>query len=519
VQPIPEFYASVDIFLTRVATIGGPGLNFMRCRLRIPASISLMTIPAEYSLTRQVFLRSLAIIYLVAFCSLWVQIDGLGGVNGILPIRTLLNEAQSIWGIERYWHLPTLCWLSSSNWFLHMLCGGGALASILIIAGFGQLPALIVAWVFYLSLCVAGQDFLEFQWDILLTEAGLLAIFFAAGRKTEPSQIILWLLRWLVFRVMFMSGVVKLSSGDPNWRDLSALQYHYWTQPLPTWTAWYLAQCPAWFQYFSCGVVFFAELVVPPFVFAPRFLRLPAFWIIVCFQLLVAATGNFGFFNFLTIVLCFTLPDDKFWRWILRRKAAAAPAAKAPRWRRYVYIPVAALLLSVTIPDFVDCFGYQIFWPWPLPDLARLIGPLRSANGYGLFAIMTTSRPELVIEGSDDGRTWKEYSFKWKMGDVNRRPAFMEPHMPRLDWQMWFAALGGPNDSPWLYSFMERLADGSPDVLGLMAANPFPDHPPLYVRAVMYNYEFTDRAERAADGAWWKRQEIGVFGEVSRREP
>jgi len=478
-----------------------------------------MAAPAAYSLTRQVFLRGLAVIYLIAFLSLWVQIDGLIGINGILPIKTLLQEAHSVWGPERYWRLPTLCWLNSGNSFLHFQCALGSLAALAAGAGFVQLPAFVLMWVLYLSLCVAGQDFLEFQWDILLTEVGFLAILFSARGAAPPSRTILWLLRWLVFRVMFMSGVVKLSSGDPNWRNWTALQYHYWTQPLPTWTSWFAAQWPPKFQHFSCGVVFFFELIIPPLVFGPRLLRLVAFWAIIFFQLLIAATGNYGFFNLLTIVLCFTLPDDRFWRRLLRRKSPAAAEGAPPRWRRYVVIPIAAALLAITIPEFVDAFRYGISWPTPLPELARWAGPLRSANGYGLFAVMTTTRSELMIEGSDDGLTWKAYSFKWKPCDVMQPPSFTTPHMPRLDWQMWFAALGGPNDSPWLFSFMQRLAEGSPDVLNLLADNPFPDHPPQYVRAVMYDYQFTNRFERAATGAWWRRSEPRFFGEISRREP
>jgi predicted DCC family thiol-disulfide oxidoreductase YuxK len=482
------------------------------------------TEPTRYDLTRQIFLRSLAVVYAIAFLSLWVQIDGLVGSHGILPIHSMLQHAQSALGNDRFHLLPTLCWLKDSDGFLHLLCGVGVMAAVLAMAGIAQLPALVLMYVCYLSLSIAGQDFLEFQWDILLTEAGFLAIFFAPwqlwNRTTPPpSRTILWMLRWLLFRVMFMSGVVKLASGDPSWRSLTALQFHYQTQPLPTWIGWYAQQFPAWFQRFSCGGVFFFELAVPLLIFTLRRPRLAAFWLIVTFQLLIAVTGNYGFFNLLTIVLCMTLPDDAFWRWLLRRGPARGkrPTSRL-RWSRFVTVPVGVALLALTVPEFIEAFGTDFAWPAPLMEFRSWAQPFRLANGYGLFAVMTTRRPELIVQGSDDGIEWKTYGFQWKPVDVHHRPAFVTAHMPRLDWQMWFAALGGPNDSPWLSWFLNSLLKGSPDVLALLGDNPFPDHPPHYVRVLLYEYRFTNSAERGASGAWWDRQEIGLFGQMSAGE-
>jgi lipase maturation factor 1 len=483
------------------------------------------TEPTRHDLTRQIFLRGLAIVYAIAFLSLRVQIDGLVGSRGILPIHSLLQRAQSELGNERYQLLPTLCWLNDGNGCLHLLCIGGAAAGMLAAIGVAQLPAFVLMYAGYLSLCVAGQDFLSFQWDILLTEAGFLAIFLAPWQiwKTKaappPSRPILWLLRWLLFRVMFMSGVVKLSSGDPAWRSLTALQYHFQTQPLPTWTSWYAQQLPAWFQRVSCGGVFFFELLVPLLIFTPRRPRLAAFWLIIFFQLLIAATGNYGFFNLLTIVLCLSLPDDAFWRWLLRLRPARAERPKSRlRWPRLVTIPVGAALLALTLPDFVGAFGTDFHWPAPFMEFRGWAEPFCIANGYGLFAVMTTTRPELIVQGSDDGIDWKTYDFKYKPCDVRGRPVFTTPHMPRLDWQMWFAALGGPRDSPWLYYFLNTLLQGSPDVLALLADNPFPNHPPRYVRVVEYEYQFTTPAERAATGAWWRRDLVGLFVQTSADE-
>jgi predicted DCC family thiol-disulfide oxidoreductase YuxK len=485
------------------------------------------TEPKSYRLTQQIFLRLLGVTYLIAFLSLWVQIDGLVGSHGILPIRSFLSAVQSMLGPERYRLLPTLCWLNPSDGFLHVLCGVGAAAALLVVGGVAQLPALLVTAVFYLSLAVAGQDFLEFQWDFLLLEAGFLAIFFAplwfwAGRgRAEPSRIILWLLRSLLFRLMFMSGLVKLASGDATWRGWTAMRYHYETQPLPTWIGWYFFQLPGWFQTLSCGVVFLSELVLPVLIFGPRRVRLVAFWGIIVFQFLIMLTGNYGIFNILTIALCCVLPDDAFWRWAFRFKSP--PPRAAPRGilltvRAWAFVPLAVVLLAVTIPICVGASGLEIRWPQSIGTLNDWLGPFRIANGYGLFAMMTTQRPEIIIEGSDDGITWKPYDFQWKPGDLRGRPAFVEPYMPRLDWQMWFAALGAPSRDPWFESFMRRLLQGSPPVLRLLASNPFADHPPQSVRAVLYDYHFATLEVHRTVGVWWRRQPMEVFYELSRHD-
>jgi lipase maturation factor 1 len=483
------------------------------------------TEPKSYRLTQQIFLRLLGVVYLIAFLSLWIQIDGLIGHNGILPIRALLSAAQSLLGSERYRMLPTLCWLNPGDGFLHFLCGGGAAAGLLVVCGIAQLPALVIALVFYLSLTVAGQDFLEFQWDSLLLEAGLLAIFFAplrpwAGQgRAEPSRIILWLLRWLLFRLMFMSGLVKLCGGDATWRAWTAMRYHYETQPLPTWIGWYFFHQPGWFQTLSCGVVFLSELIIPVLIFGPRRVRLCAFWGIIAFQFLIMITGNYGFFNILTIALCCVLPDDAFWRWALRIKSP--PTIATPRRillniRAWAFAPLAAILLAVTIPICVDASGFRTQWPPPVVEITEWLAPFRIANGYGLFAMMTTQRPEIIIEGSDDGITWKPYDFKWKPGDLRHPPAFAEPFMPRLDWQMWFAALAAPARDPWLESFMGRLLEGSPAVLRLLSNNPFAGHPPQSVRAVLYDYHFATLEAHRTVGVWWRRQPTEVFFQMSR---
>jgi predicted DCC family thiol-disulfide oxidoreductase YuxK len=468
------------------------------------------------------FLRGLGLCYLAAFVSLWAQVDGLVGARGILPVGPFLDWVRAQTGTERYWLLPTLCWLSSSDAFLHLLCGGGAFAAVLLVVGLAPAASAAAAWLLYLSLAIAGQVFLQFQWDYLLLETGLLAIFLASPWRRRlrtglaASPAILFLLRWLLFRLMFSSGWVKLASGDPTWRGLTALRFHYETQPLPPWTAWLLHQAPAWFQAASAIFVFFVELVVPFFFFAPRRLRLFAFRATVLLQLLIAATGNYGFFNLLALALALLLLDDQSLPPAWKRSAGVA-AGPGRSWPKAVLVPFACVAIFASSVDFAATLDRNLSLPRPIVAAERRLGALRSFNRYGLFMVMTTERPEILIEGSDDGVAWRPYTFRWKPGDVACRPRFVAPHQPRLDWQMWFAALGSPEENPWLGQFLGRLLEGSPAVEGLIATSPFPDHPPRYVRATLYDYRFTDAAVRRSSGAWWRRRMIGPYGPVLER--
>jgi lipase maturation factor 1 len=493
----------------------------------------------EYAITRAIFLRALGVIYLIAFVSLWVQIDGLFGSRGIAPIRVTMgfarNQIDSLWGIRGWLHLPTLCWWGTSDAFLHALCGGGAAAAGLLVLGILPLPALIVLWLFYLSLVSVGQPFLGFQWDSLLLESGVLAILVApwswrvkpalvlgrGARPGGPSRIGVFLLRWLVFRLMFLSGLVKWIADDPPaWRDLTAMRYHYETQPLPTWTSWYAFHLPAAFQSFSTAGVLVIEGLIPFLFFFPRRARLFACAATVFLQVLILATGNFGFFNLLAIVLCIPLLDDAVW-FRLRWRRKALPGVPMPRarpigpWhqvlRGAVLAPIAAAIVLLSIVAGLIRIGQIQSVPAPLLRGYIAVVPFESINAYGLFQDMTTKRPEAVVEGSDDGTRWLEYAFKYKPGDVSRRPAFCTPHMPRLDWQMWFAALewsASRQAEPWVWNFLERLREGDPAVLALMARNPFPNHPPKYVRLALYDYRFTTPGQRRATGAWWVRTRI-----------
>ena len=467
----------------------------------------------EFRKSSEIFLRLLAVCYLAAFVSLWVQIDGLVGSRGVQPVARYLAAVRAQVG-TRVDLVPTLSWIDSSDGFLHVQCAAGVAASLLVLGGLAPAASLAVCWALYLSLAVAGQVFLEFQWDSLLLETGFLAIFLASRRvrswreTSRPSRTALFLLRWLLFRLIFLSGFVKLASGDREWRSLTALRYHYETQPLPPWTAWYLHHAPASFQTFSCAVMFAIELGAPLLIFAPRRLRLFACGAMIFLQLAIAATGNYAFFNLLAIALALLLLDDA----ALPGKARPmATPAESRRWPRAVVGPIAALLLFASGVEVAATVFRLRSLPSPAVRVVQWLLPFRSVNTYGLFSIMTTTRPEIVLEGSDDRQNWRPYEFRWKPGALSRRPAFVAPHQPRLDWQMWFAALGSAEEQPWFLGLVLRLLEGSPPVLRLLETNPFPDSPPRWIRAVLYDYRFTDAGERRFSGNWWRRRETGTY--------
>ncbi|MHB2025375.1 MAG: lipase maturation factor family protein [Elusimicrobiota bacterium] len=477
--------------------------------------------PPSYYNVRWIFLRLLGLCYFFAFGSLWLQIDGLLGINGILPAAPFIAALRQRYGAAILSALPTLLWFHPTDAALRGLCALGTLFSALLVLDLAPGPILLILWALYLSLVNVGRDFLSFQWDILLLEAGFLAVFFAPwklrpgiSRETKPPALSLALFRWLLFRLMFESGCVKVLSGDPNWRNLTALEYHYWTQPLPTWIGWWASQLPAAFQRFSAGCVFAVEIVLPFFIFLPRRPRLAAFFGFIFLQVLIGITGNYGFFNLLAGSLCVLLLDDAYLAKAMpRRFLFRAPADEklGGRWRTRLCLPVAALAAIFGAVQIAGIFGRRPRLPRFVSSISQAIEPWHLVNGYGLFAVMTTSRHEISLEGSADGRTWLEYPFRWKPDAPGAAPRFVEPHQPRLDWQMWFAALGDCRDNPWFLNVMARLLQGSKPVASLLAANPFPDKPPRYVRAVLYDYRLTDWDERRKTGDWWTRKILGLY--------
>jgi len=469
--------------------------------------------PARFALTQWLFLRLLAAIYVVAFASLAVQVTGLLGEHGISPAHDFLDRVGTSLGWMRFWAAPSVFWWNSSD---KVLVGaawmGVGLGAILFIGRLERL-ALVLLYVLYLSFSLAGQEFLSFQWDALLLEAGFLAIFFGHTRTTRKT--IAWLYRWLAFRLYFLSGFVKLASHDPTWRNLSALDFHYWTQPLPTVVAWYADKLPRGFQHASTFMVLAIELGAPFLIFMPRRIRFFGAGLLLGLQALIFATGNYTFFNLLSAAITVFLFDDQalrglVWTPVKRvREWLMTEPARTGRVGRLAAAALTLLILPLGFVRIIENVTSQL--PEPVELLARYTSPFQVVNSYGLFAVMTTERLEIVVEGSDDGQQWQAYEFPYKPGDVNRAPRWAAPYQPRLDWQMWFAALGDYQTNPWFVSFAERLLEGSPEVTALLAKNPFPDHPPRYVRAVTYDYKFSTWDERRRTGAWWHREPHGEY--------
>lgn len=449
--------------------------------------------PLRYAGVEWFFLRILAAIYFIAFSSFGLQIKGLVGARGILPAGRFLSAVQDMFGLESYWMAPSLFWIAHSDAFLTGVCVAGAAISLILLAGYLERPALVLLYILYLSLSTIGQDFMSFQWDMLLLEAGFLAIFLGS------SKVMILLFRWLLFRLTFLSGAVKLLSHDRTWRSLDAMTFHYWTQPLPTPVAWYMAQLPLWFQRFSTAAVLFIELPVPFLIFMPRRWRFFSAGCILFLQALIFVTGNYTFFNLLTMALCLFLFDD-------------AALAKLRLRMRNVHtrpVVVAAVALGIVTLSGLELWG--MFFGGGESSVVRVAAPFGIVNTYGLFAVMTTSRPEIIVQGSNDGDNWLDYEFKFKPGDLKKPPRWVAPYQPRLDWQMWFAALSNYQSNPWFSNFMVRLLQGSPDVLRLLAKNPFPDAPPKYIRALVFDYSFTDAAKQRATGDWWARVPRGSY--------
>jgi hypothetical protein len=477
----------------------------------------------SYVLSRWLFLRLLGAVYFIAFLSLVLQVTGLVGEHGILPAREFLERAHAAYGAAAYRVFPTICWLGAGDGMLRALCWGGVALSLLLVAGIAQAPVLLLLWLDYLSLSVAGQTFLWFQWDGLLLETGLLAILYAPtqilpslARERAPSSVMRWLMWGLLFRLMLLSGVTKLASGDPTWRHLTALDYHFWTQPLPPWPAWYAQWLPLWMHRGMTLAILAIELLVPWLIFVPerwggRRARYAACGLLVLAQLAIALSGNYGFFNLLAIVLCVPLLDDAVLERVVPLRLAAGDPE--PRWQQYAIRGFAPSLALLAVLAFAREIAQTLPGARGTLDnpLLSAVAPLRSVNGYGLFRVMTTERFEIVIEGSVDSVLWREYRFRWKPGDPNRRPPFMAPHMPRLDWQMWFAALNPEGARDWLVALLGHLLEGTPQVLALLGDNPFPNGPPRYVRLAYYRYRFSTPPERAASGAWWDRALVGYL--------
>lgn len=471
--------------------------------------------PPRYELISWLFLRLFGLIFLAAFVSFAVQSMALIGSHGVLPLSEYIVSLQSQLGDARYWRVPMVFWLNSSDLAIHLVSWGGAAFSLLLVAGVLPRLSLVIIYIFYLSLLYAGQNFMTFQWDLLLLEAGFLALILMLAVK--PG---IWLLRWLTFRFMLASGLVKIISGEPSWLDLSALNYHFETQPLPAPLAWYAHTLPSEILAFGTGATLFIELIVVFLVFFPRNLRFIAAYSFILLQVVIGLTGNYNFFNLLTIVLCLSLFDDAAIRkampqgavdWLHRHGKKAQPR------KIVIYCVAIVALWSVlaSIVQFHNRFLRNSKLPAVIQSINNSIAPLRLVGTYGPFSIMTKTRREIIIEGSNDGTSWQEYTFRHKPGDVKKGAYWIIPHQPRIDWQLWFAALGNSQQNPWFVKFLVRVLQGRREVTAVFENNPFPEKPPRHLRALLYRYRFASPEKRATENVYWTRDLIRTYFPVA----
>ena len=508
-------------------------------------------------LARWLFLRGLGVIYFSAFYALLFQIKGLMGPRGILPAADYLQAvAEHFQGWHRFAFAPTLLWCSASERALMILCWLGLVASLALI--FNLLPrvSLVVCFVCFLSFVAAAQEFSGYQSDGMLLEAGFISIFFAPrglrpglGAAHAPSRLSLFLLRWEWFRIYFESGVVKIASHDYSWRHLTAMDDYYQNGPLPTWIGWYVQHFPHRFHSATAFITLAAELGIVFMLFLPGRFKKICFFILTPFQIGIIFTANYTFLNYLVLWLGVLLLDDGFLRSVMPQKGKtigvlktvsapvsennfAVPFRRLERWLKPARRTIAAMslgsvfyvttvLLLATVASLSGILErYSLQWQGSvLWKPVELLEPFRIANQYGLFAVMTHERYEIEFQGTADGTTWSTYPFRYKPQDPAKSPGIYAPYQPRFEWNLWFASLGSWRQNMWVINTEERLLRNEPTVLALFARNPFAGEPPQQVRAVIWQYWFTDRATKRKEGTWWRRQLIGLYAPALERLP
>lgn len=450
------------------------------------------------------FLRGLGLIYVFAFISAGTQVPGLIGTEGLLPIADFLDRLHGYYD-NVWYYAPTLFWLGHSDLLLQLLCLAGAISGALVLCNRLTTPALIAAFVFYLSLVHPGQDFFQFQWDLLLLETGFLAIFIDSW-----PNLTRWLYRWLLFRYLFMAGIAKLTSGDTSWQDLTALQYHFETQPLPTPFAWYAHQLPDALLTVMTAATLVLEVVLVFLVFTPRRPRMLLAWLLLTFQIAILLTGNYNFFNLLTMLLTVWLFDDAAITRLTGQARGWLATCRPVRPLPCVFGMALAVMIVLPGLNQISLRCCQQVLP-VARQIDKALAPLLIVNRYGLFANMTKRRPEIQIQGSMNGEDWIAYDFRYKPGDPAQAPGWNIPHQPRLDWQMWFAALSRADRQRWFEPLLIGLLENEPMITTLLADNPFPENGPRYIRAMIYQYHFTDYTERARSGHWWRRERQDIY--------
>jgi hypothetical protein len=499
---------------------------------------------------RWIFLRALGLIYFSAFYSLLFQIKGLIGPNGILPASDYLQAMHAALELRSYWSAPSLLWFGASNGALMTLCWVGLIASLLVTLNLWPRASLLICFVCFVSFVSVAREFSGYQSDGMLLEAGFIALFFAPaglrpglGAENPPSRASLFLLQWEWFRIYFESGVAKIGSGDLAWRQFTAMDDYYQNGPLPTWIGWYVQHLPHWFHASATVYTLVTELLIVWMLFLPRRFRIACFFIVTPFEISIIATANYTFLNYLVLLLGVLLLDDRFLEWIfpvrlrewIRGKSALGPAgaggaaAGVPdpfsgraEWRER-FTPLrrafAGLCLGLVFYSTTALLLWMFVPGLPVPQTpVQALEPFRIANSYGLFAVMTHERYEIEFQGSLDGKTWIAYPFRYKPQGINEAPGIYAPYQPRFEWNLWFASLGPWQRSRFVVWAEERLLKNEPDVLALFANNPFASAPPREVRAVKYQYWFTDMRTKRETGNWWRREDLGQYAPALERE-
>lgn len=494
---------------------------------------------------RWIFLRGLGLIYFSAFYSLLFQIKGLIGPNGILPAVDYLQVVTaSLYG-HRFWFAPSLLWFGAGNRALMALCWGGLIAAALVVLNLWPRVSLASCFVFFLSFISVAQDFSSYQSDGMLLEAGFIALFFAPpglrpglGAANPASRASLFLLQWEWFRIYFESGVGKLASGDVSWRTLRAMDDYYQNGPLPTWIGWYVQHLPHWFHAFATAYTLLTETLIVWMLFLPRRWRIACACIVTPFEISIILTANYTFLNYLVLLLGILLLDDRTLEWLLpkrvqmfvaRNEANVQPEAGSGQalpgfhWRKIISaagLLVYAVCLGLVFYSTTAQLLFKLAPSLPIPEApVRWLDPFRIANRYGLFEVMTHERYEIEFQGSSDGKNWIAYPFRYKPQALNRAPGIYAPYQPRFEWNLWFASLGSWREYRFVIWTEERLLKNDPDVLALFAKNPFAETPPKQVRAVIYQYWFTDLSTKRATGNWWRSEVLGDYAPGLEREP
>lgn len=515
---------------------------------RLAAHLAYLFAPTDLRpgrlVPRWLWLRALGLIFLSAFYALAFQIHGLIGERGILPAVDYVRQAgQVVPGAQRFWLVPSLFWIGAGDRALTVVVAAGIIASVLLVLNVWPRGTTALCTLLFVSCVAVLQDFSSYQSDGMLLEAGFLSIFLAPhgfrpglGRSEPPSRAALFLVQWEWFRIYFESGVVKIASGDPTWRNYTAMDQYYQNGPFPTWIGWYVQHWPHWYHAMTVGLTFAVELAIVWALFLPRQYRIGCFLVTTALQIGIISTANYAFLNYLVLAEGVLLLDDRLFVRVLRwweeraRPRLSAVLARAvappePRDRRPGLIAMAARALVLgwtflaTLPPLLAPTSSGEALPALLTAPMRSLAPLRIANQYGLFANMTPVRYEIEFQGTRDGRTWIVYPFRYKPQELRAAPPIFAPYQPRFDWNLWFASLAPWQESPWVVNTQMLLLANDSTVLSLFRSNPFAAAAPTQVRTVLWQYWFTSDVTRRSTGQWWRRELIGPFAGTVLRVP